>query len=380
MQWPQKESSMPADIIYFSRFLPSVERGGGSRRLMQICLAVKGMNAEWELVSTQRQDRLSMEAVRRIEKSLAGKLKKKPRFWSEKRWPAACRLGEISREWSRQIGRENRRLPLAILDDPIYFIPLFEKMKRLAIPLIGICHNLESLAPEQVAADPRRSLMQREIALLGQCRLVITISREETFLLHNLGINTLFFPYYPVEPIVSRLLQVREKRNQTDKEGILLLGNVLNLQTRQGMETMIDFWEDNELFREHGKLLVAGYGTEHYLGNSGSRAIEFLGGLADDELERRLTRVKACLCFQEQGSGALTRIGEMLIADVPVLANSHAARSYYNRKGVIGFHDLKDLAGALQQAEKWNEEIPVPLAPETSGLIDRIKKIMMTDQ
>jgi hypothetical protein len=371
---------MPADIIYFSRFLPSIERGGGSRRLLQVCQVLKGMNADWELVSTQRQDRLSEEAIRRIEKSLPGQCRKTCRCWSEKRRTAACRLGEISREWSRQAGKENSRLKMAIMDDPIYFIPLFEKLKRLAIPLIGICHNLESLAPEQVASDPRRLLFQREIALLAQCRLVITISREETFLLHNLGIPALFFPYHPVESILNRLLRVREQRKRTDKEGILLLGNVLNLQTRQGMEKMIDFWEASELFREHGKLLVAGYGTENHLRNSGSRAIEFLGALADVELDSRLTRIKACLCFQEKGAGALTRIGEMLIANVPVLANSHAARSYCNRKGVIGFHDVKDLAGALHQAEKWNEEIPLPLAPETSGLMAKMKKIIMTDQ
>jgi dsDNA-specific endonuclease/ATPase MutS2 len=70
----------------------------------------------------------------------------------------------------------------------------------------------------------------------------------------------------------------------------------------------------------------------------------------------------------------------MLIANIPVLANTHAARSYYNRNGVIEFGKLKDLAGALKQAEKWNGKIPVSLAPDTSGLIAGIKKALMNNQ
>jgi len=266
---------------------------------------------------------------------------------------------------------------LAVMDDPIYFLPLFEKLKDLNIPVIGICHNLESLAPQQVAADPRRSLFNKEIDLLAQCRMIITISREETFLLHNLGIPAAFLPYCPVEPILTRLLKIREERRRADKKGIFLLGNVLNLQTRQGMERMIGFWQENRLFEDHGSLIVAGFGTEQYLKKEDSPALEFHGELTNDELDGLLTRVKACLCFQETGSGALTRIREMLIADVPVLANSHAARSFYNLDGVIEFRELGDLTNALKQAEKWDKEIPISPAPETSSLIVQIKNIIL---
>ncbi len=367
---------MPADVLYFTRFLPTCDRGGGSRRLMQIWEVLKGVNGECELVSTQRQDRLSEEALRRIEERLARQSGKEYQFWSEKRRTSACRLGEISREWSRLKRREIAGLKLAIMDDPIYFIPLFEKLKHFHIPIIAICHNLESLVPEQVAADPRWSLFNKEIDLLAQCRMVITISREETFLLNNLGIKTMFFPYYPVESILNRLLRVREQRKKTEKKGIFLLGNVLNLQTRQGMEKTIDFWEANRLSLDHGQLAVAGYGTGQYLVNSGSNAVEFLGDLANDELDERLTRIKACLCFQEKGSGALTRIGEMRIANVLVLANSHAARSYYNLNDVIEFRELRDLTTTLKQAAEWNGKIPLPPAPDASGLIAGLKKMI----
>lgn len=371
---------MPANIIYFTRFLPTYERGGGSRRMMQIWEVLKGVDSECELVSAQRQDRLSKQALMRIEENLPAKSEKEYQVWSETKRMSVCRLGEISQEWSQQTMEEITRLKLVIMDDPIYFIPLFEKLKHLNVPIIGICHSLESLAPEQVAADPHRSLFNKEIDLLTQCHMVITISREEIFLLHNLGINTVFFPYYPVESTLNRLLQVRKKRKKTRKKGIFLLGNVLNLQTRQGMEKMIDSWQSNRLFQEHGKLVVAGYGTGQYLKYADSSAIRFLGTLSNDELDNRLTRVKACLCFQEKGSSALTRICEMLIANVPVLANSHAARSYYHMKGVIEFHEMKDLEGALKQVKKWKRKIPIPAAPEASSLVAGIKNIILNNR
>lgn len=371
---------MSSQTIYFTRFLPTYDRGGGSRRMMQIWEVLKEVDSECESVSSLRQDRLSKEALQRIEENLPVQLGKEYQFWSEMRRQSVCRLGEISREWSQQIIREITRLKLVIMDDPIYFIPLFEKLKHLDVPIIGICHKLESLAPEQVAADPHRALFNKEIDLLAQCHMVITVSREETFLLHNLGINTVFFPYYPVEPILNRLLQIREKRKKTGQKGIFLFGNALNLQTRLGMEKMIEFWQVNKLFKDQGKLIVAGYDTGQYLKNGSSSGIEFLGTLANDELDNRLTQVKACLCYQENGSGALTRICEMLIANVPVLANSYAARSYYHMRGVIEFHELKNLAGALKQVKKWNRKIPVPLAPKASDLVAGIEKIIMNNR
>jgi hypothetical protein len=365
---------MPADVIYFTRFLPSQDRGGGSRRLMQIWDAIKNVNGNCELVSSQRLDRLRPGALRRCQAEPAFHRARGHRFWSEQRRSSACRLGEISREWSRLDSREIRRWKLAIMDDPIYFSPLLEKLKRSRVPVIAICHNLESLVPSQAAAAPLRSLFPRELDLLAQCRLVITISREETFLLNNLGIPAMFFPYYPVEPTLGRLLQVRERRRGQEKNGIFLLGNALNPPTRQGMEKMIEFWRAGELFRAHGALVVGGFGTARYISDAGSPAFEFVGDLADDELAERLTRVRACLCFQEQGAGALTRIAEMLLANIPVLANSQAARSYYDRIGVIEFRGLPDLAAALERAAGWAGDIPLPPAADGRGLAAAIEK------
>ena len=346
---------------------------------MQILELLKEI--DFELVSYARQDRLSMEALERINAntkdtfSQSQSLDNECQLWSEERRRAVYRLREISREWSQSI-EEIPQLKLAIIDEPIYFAPLLEKLKRLGIPILAICHNLETLAPTQIEVDPARSLFNKEIDLLTKCNLVITISREENFLLHNLGINTFFFPYYPVKPILSRLLQVREKREKTKKKGILLLGNTLNLQTRQGMKKVILFWQSSKLFQKEGKLIVAGYGTEQHLKSDYNRkAVEFLGTLSNDRLDSLLNTVRACLCYQEKGAGALTRICEMLIAGVPVLANPHAARSYYNVNGVIEFSDLNNLDQALKKAESVEGHISIPASPNSFDLFSEIKNI-----
>lgn len=374
---------MSGKIIYFTRFMPTCDSGGGSRRMMQILEVLKRLNCQCEVVSTQRKDRLSMEVFKRIEANMKKayyqslSLDNEYKLWSEKRRKGVCCLREISKEWSRSI-EEIPRLKLTILDDPIYFTPLLETLRQCSVPKMAVCHNLETLAPTQVGRDPNWSLFNKEIDSLAQCDMVITISREETFLTHSLGIKkTVFFPYYPVDPILNRLLQIREKRKKAKKKGILLLGNAINLQTRQGMGKVISFWQSPRLFREEGKLIVAGYSTELYLKKDyNSSAVEYLGTLSNNKLDRLLCTVRACLCYQDKGAGALTRIFEMLIAGVPVLANSHAARSYYNMNGVIEFRDLNDLERALKQIDMLEGQTPIPPEPNSSYLISEIKKIM----
>ena len=404
------ERRMKKRLIHFSRFVPTVNLGGGARRTLQIIdilepfnlgfissskgggivnltaenLGFKkkirlkhchGEDGDLKYWSTFDVKTLIPEKRKGNEKS-GGIFKedKEYELWSKQYRGTVNRLRTISGQWAGEFDLSG--LKQAVVDDPIYFAPLVEKLETYGVPMIAVCHNLETLAPAQVETDPARSLFIKEIDLLARCRLVITISREETFLLHNLGINTLFLPYYPVEPILTRLRRVREKRKKTEKKGILLLGNALNLQTRQGMKKMMEYWEVNNLNRKHGKLTAAGYGMEKYLTDAGgSSALELLGTLTDEELDSRLTGVKACLCFQESGSGALTRISEMLIAGVPVLANSHAARSYYNMKGVIEFRDWQDLGKALKQIDGLEGAVPAPPEPDTSYLVSRIKEI-----
>jgi hypothetical protein len=369
---------MPATKTYFSRFEPSVERGGGSRRVLQILEILRGLSIE--LISSYRSDRLDAEALRRIQENVQKKqdLYSRPgvrgKQWSDLYVPYLFRLREISREWSRSIP-ELSTLEIALLDDPIYFVPLLKHLKNLKIPVVAVCHHLEGLAGDRIATGPSLKIFLQEKALLSHCRLVITISEEEEAILRNLGIPCLYVPYYPVKPLFERLLAVRRCRSESEKKGILLLGSTTNSATREGMQKVIAHWRLHGLHRSQGKLLVAGFQTENLFPSWDSpEGVELLGTLTNPELEEVLSQAKACLCYQEVGAGALTRICEMLIAGLPVLANGQAARSYYGRKGLVEIRNLDDLESGLRRLDSLEEEIPLPARPEDRDLIRRIAK------
>lgn len=263
---------------------------------------------------------------------------------------------------------------LALVDDPIYFEPILRRLKQAGVKVVGVCHNIESLSGFQVAPGKQQKLLNRELVLLAECDLVITISREETFLLHNLGVATCYFPYFPAEEIRDRLVKVRSRRHGTVMRDVLMVGTAGNVATRQGMKHAIRSWHEKKLSQPGRELLVAGYGTET-LATCETDGVRFLGPLSDQELDKLLGTVKACLCYQEQASGALTRIPEMLVAGVPVLANSHAARSYYNLAGVSEFSDFDELGAAIEVLENQDYDVPSPVVPDAKALRDVVMQL-----
>jgi glycosyltransferase involved in cell wall biosynthesis len=367
------------ECFYFSRFEPTIDAGGGARRLVQVMEALESLNCE--LISAARRDRLNKQVHDKSNSKTLKWLKKyflmggEYVLWSNERRDGVYRLRCISNEWGRLI-KELPELKLAIVDDPIYFIPLVKKLKKYRIPIVALCHNIETLASYLVAQAHQRTLFNKELDILGMCDLVVTISREETLLLNNLNINTIFFPYYPVEKILNRMLRVRNKRRKTDKKDVILIGSAGNIVTEQGMIKAISQWREHRLDRFGGKLLVAGYKTDAFLKNiKYDNNTEFLGPLPNEELDKRLSSVRACLCYQEGGGGALTRICEMLIAGVPVLANSYAARSYYNIDGLIEFSCFTEFKEAFLKIESIEGHIPVPTPPDASFLLCELKSL-----
>jgi len=367
--------------MYFSRFMPTTDLGGGSRRLMQMLEIFRDLRCE--LVSAPRGDRISTALRSKIRgKSVSGFLPGYTmRGMNMHRWHPVFRqnvyrLGALSQAWSRSIP-EIAALDMVFMDDPVYFRPLLKILYRKAIPVAAISHNVESLVCQQTGTSPAFKLLEREIKILLCCRLVVTISREEDILLKNLGVSSLFLPYYPAEPILTRLEAVREARRHSAKEGVLLIGTALNTPTREGMIQAARYWQEHRLDRYAGKLLIAGFSSEKYFTpDQFGGGVEFVERLTNDELDCILSRVKAGLCYQSRGAGALTRICEMLIAGVPVLANSHAARSYYNRTGVIEFRALCELDEAIQQIDALEGRIALPPAPDMSYLFAELKKIV----
>ncbi|UCH94957.1 MAG: glycosyltransferase, partial [Candidatus Aminicenantes bacterium] len=302
------------------------------------------------------------------------------KYWSGSFVDYPLRMRAAADEWKKYV-KGNKDLKLVIMDEPLYFYPLVEYLYELEIPIVALCQNIESLSFSQLNCKHQLELFNKEIDLFKKCALVITISREETFLLKNFNIPAFYLPYYPVKSVEGRMLRVRERRKNTVKKGFLLLGTVGNKVTFDGMAAVIDFWDSRKNKIKNEKLLVAGYGTSSLLKVNGSEAIDFLGELSNEKLDDVLSRVRAMICFQEFGSGALTRIREMLTAGVPVLANSHAARSYHGFQGLCefsGFDDLERIVLELMSGKLTiqQEDKNMTSSLVAAGLLARIRSLI----
>jgi len=351
-------------VHFYSRFLLA-ELGGGCRRELQLVTELEWLHPTF--ISAREGPALPTL----------------PPAWTRegqavRRWPPeirayVARLRRKARQWAAALPADT---DLIFLDDPVFFAPLVQQARQLQIPMVHLCHNLEAFCLMKQEPAVARRVMAEEIELLAMADLIVTISREETSFLTNLGLPVIYFPYFPPAAIARRLSRIRQVRLETPKEGLLLLGSVTNPATRTGFRNFLRDWRDRTMAQLNEPLLVAGFGTRlEDIPEADSRII-FLGELDAERLDRTLTEVKACVCYQEHGGGALTRICEMLLAGVPVLANTHAGRSYYHVPGVIIFDELAELGNALAEALAWEGCIPSPARPERQILARAVETLL----
>lgn len=376
---------MNKDCIYFTRFEPKVNLGGGCRRLAQLNQVLSIF--DFELISS-RTTAIVPETSTFIKgfnslKYRVGMLNNLGKHyitngeynsWHPEYRDIVLYYRQIARQWADLI--KDLNFKLVFVDDPIYFSPLIKRLKKNNIPIIAISHNLETLSSEQVVQKKQRLLFNLELDTLSYCDLVITISREENFLLNNLSIKSINFPYYPADEILKRMLNVRIRRLDSTKRDVILIGTASNKPTKQGMIRVINAWKEYKLYKSGNNLIVAGFGTDTLKDIAIGKGIVFLGELSNEEVDQWLSTVRASLCYQEAGSGALTRIPEMLIAGVPVIANSHAARSYYNYRGLIELSCLEHIGDAINVINDLEkDDIPVPSPPDSSHMLALIRRI-----
>lgn len=285
-----------------------------------------------------------------------------------------------SSAWHRatELRRSESQPALALIDDPVYFAPLVRELARLSVPVVGIVHNLETLSRWQVKPEHQHSLFRAEMDALGRCDMVVTISREETALLKRFGVNAVFHQYYPGPGVEKSLLAIREERQSSEKKDILMAGSTGNRASLLGMKAVAEAWEKYRLVETVGSLRIAGFGTEELRELVGRplRGVDILGSLSQDKLDAELASTKACLCYQTDSSGALTRIMELLMADVPVVGNSLACRTYHGRDGVTEFDSLRDIRPTLEGLSEESADIAVPWKPNGAPVLRRIRNIL----
>jgi hypothetical protein len=367
------------DIIFFSRFRPDSNADGGFRRTAQMVESFSNLNYAFVSVadfysefykkdystSPQYQEYLnSFPFSEYLDK------------WIPKRRNNIHFLHHVSWVWKKRIIEGCIRPKLVIIDDPIYFSPLIEYLSTISIPIIAHCHNIESLSSSQIIKEYQLDLLNDELRILSLCSLVITISREETFLLRNFGIPTLYYSYFPVTGQCQKMKTVREKRKKAEKKDFLMIGTANNPPTMAGMRELMKNWKPNIKTGMKEKLLVGGFGSESLKELADGEDVVYKGVLTDDELDKILTNIKGCIVYQNDGSGALTKICEFLLADIPVLANSHAARSYYHLPGIFEFRSITDLQNLPEKLINSDMHIAEPEPPDSNSLLNSVEKLL----
>ena len=363
-------------IVLFSRFPSDQDRGGGCKREAQIREMLKPLDFSILSYEDSRWCQHPLERFKSYRLKIYKKINPKKKYWDRFYLDYVFRLKSTSKEWIELLNK-SPQVKLAIVDDPIFFYPLMNHLYRKKIPIIALCQNIESLSFSQINSKFQLHIFKKEIDLLKKCRLVITISREESFLLNNFNIPNVYLPYYPTPHLKRRMLRVREKRKTSKKSGYLALGNVWNKVTLQGMKKLIKFWIDSPAPSAGHPLLVAGYGTTQLIKGVKGEKVKLLGEISNLQLDDTLAGIKAMICYQEFGSGALTKIQDMLIAGVPVIANPHASRSYHPVEGLLQFKDLHHLPELLKKRTPFQTDTPpIPQKSNHKDLIEKIRQIL----
>lgn len=233
--------------------------------------------------------------------------------------------------------------------------------KILAIP-----QNLESLVVGYEDPFIRKSLpesLENEIKHLAKSDAIFCISREEQWLLRFWGIDADFLPYYPAKSLLSNLLEIRKLRNYLQNQKFLILGSATNKPTLVGMIEQIQWLNQLEKAIDF-EVNIAGHGTEQLKEYCDRPNFTLHGTVESEKLNHLLINAKAVLIHQKAGVGALTRIPEMVIAGIPVIANGNACRSAFAYPGVYCYDNQSELAELMSKPLDSPEILPRPVEAE----------------
>ena len=122
------------------------------------------------------------------------------------------------------------------------------------------------------------------------------------------------------------------------------------------------------------ELHVVGTATEGSRPLADYPGVTLHGRVSDDRLEELMATSKAAIVHQRAGAGTLTRITELLVAGVPVIANVHAARIAYHYEGVHLYEREEELA-SLISSDLPTPPVPPRPAADESRVIEAIRRL-----
>jgi hypothetical protein len=262
--------------------------------------------------------------------------------------------------YEHNMSRKNlsRAIILEWGSDPIAFSALSDAGFKTVVSLMAI-GSLWRERPS-TTTGPYPHMYLTEIDNLRRADAVFCISREEQWLLANLGIRAGYLPYFPDKKRETSLLLERAAR-ATDIRSPR--PEFLICATRGNTDTVESFREQVEWIRqavpEDGPIFhVTGNQTESVREVWNDRRFVFHGTCPEETFISIKRRCRAICLHSQKGLGAVTRIPDMLLAGLVVISNGAAARSYFNMNGVHVYDTRREFAALLQA------ELPIPPAPE----------------
>ena len=132
-----------------------------------------------------------------------------------------------------------------------------------------------------------------------------------------------------------------------------------NRPNRLGMDDLLEYIHrlPKKLDRD---FILIGFGTDCYRNQSTAGQVEIRGEVSEADLTELLINARAVIIHQQWGAGSLTKITEMLVAGVPVLASETAARSHFEHLGVYTYATFDEMVDLLGQPLTL---VPLPAVP-----------------
>lgn len=193
-----------------------------------------------------------------------------------------------------------------------------------------------------------------ELHALKMVDHVFSIAREEQLLLNNFGVWARYLPYFPDEQRAAALLAERAARAPQPREFLICA-------TRGNTDTVESFKEQVAWIEAAAPpdavFHVTGHQTEPLREVWPGPRFRFHGTCPDDLFAEVKARCAAVCIHQRAGLGALTRVPDMLMAGLAVVANGAAARSFIGTAGVHVYDTPREM-GALLAGD-----IPTPPPP-----------------
>jgi hypothetical protein len=279
---------------------------------------------------------------------------------------------------------------LCVVEHPS-FARLSDINRRRGIATIVCPQNIESFDQAACRDDPRAAERAApefgaEYRLLAGCDARLFMSGAEAQVFEGLGLPAEIYGYLPVGQVRHACLRLAERRRGRQQAGgpLIVLGSGGHQTTRRSLEWFVANAASRGLPAD-AAVTVVGSSTEELLPvGHAVTGLELRGWAEQQALEHLLEHAAAVLVPQQTGFGTLTKLPELLLAGIPVIASRHALRAYGTLPGVLGVSNewaqwcaaMRDAAtGALRPDRDaylaWERQQPATLKETAADLLSR---------